>query len=210
MSERAAPYDVLLFDLGGVVIELGGLPIWQEWTRELDERAVWERWLRSPAVRRFESGRTRPREFADEICAEFGLGIGPEEFLAHFAKWPKAPFPGVLELLAALRRRFRLGCLSNCNEIHWPRFLVEMGLAAAFDHTFSSHQLGVLKPDRDVFERVVQQLGCRPARILFLDDNALNVEGARRAGLDAEVVCGPEGIRTALATRGIARATGSG
>lgn len=203
MSTRAERYDVLLLDLGGVVIELGGLPIWQEWTSEPDERVVWERWLRSPAVRRFESGRAGPREFAAEICAEFGLGIPPDEFLAHFAQWPKAPFPGVLELLAALRPRFALGCLSNCNELHWPRFLDEMGLATAFDHHFSSHQLGALKPDRDAFELALQRLDCRPERVLFLDDNAVNVEGARSAGLDAEVVRGPDGVRTALASRGI-------
>jgi putative hydrolase of the HAD superfamily len=109
----------------------------------------------------------------------------------------------VLELLAELRERFDLGCLSNCNELHWPRFLSEMGLETAFDHHLSSHQLGALKPDQEVFERALRELGCRAERVLFLDDNALNVAGARRAGLDAEVVYGPEGIRAALGARGI-------
>jgi glucose-1-phosphatase len=179
------------------------MPIWQEWTAEPDERAVWERWLRSTAVRRFESGRARPEEFADEIVREFSLRVTPAEFLAHFAQWPKRPFPGAIELLGELRARFRLGCLSNCNELHWPRFLGEMGLDAVFDRHFSSHELGLLKPDRDVFDRVVADLGCEPERILFLDDNAINVDAARSAGLHGELVRGPEGVREALRRRGI-------
>jgi HAD superfamily hydrolase (TIGR01509 family) len=203
VSERREAYDVLLFDLGGVVIELGGMPIWQEWTAEPDERAVWERWLRSTAVRRFESGRARPAEFADEIVREFALRVTPQEFLAHFEQWPQRPFPGALELLTELRPRFRLGCLSNCNELHWPRFLGEMGLDAAFDRHFSSHELGLLKPDLEVFDRVVADLGCEPERILFLDDNAINVEAARSAGLQGERVQGPEGVRESLRSRGL-------
>ena len=66
------PYDVVLFDLGGVLIELAGVPIWQSWTGADNEAEVWERWLRSTAVRRFESGRAGADEFAREIIAEFG------------------------------------------------------------------------------------------------------------------------------------------
>jgi putative hydrolase of the HAD superfamily len=197
------PYHVLLFDLGGVVIELDGLPIWMEWTGESNERVVWERWLRSPAVRRFESGRATPAEFGEEIVREFGLEIAAAEFLSHFATWPRGPYPGVLELLASLRSRFAIACLSNCNELHWPRFLDEMGLAGAFDHHFSSHELGALKPDPEIFAHAVERLGVAPERVLFLDDNQLNVDGARAAGLDAELVKGPDGIRAALGRLGI-------
>jgi putative hydrolase of the HAD superfamily len=196
-------FDVLLFDLGGVVIELDGLPIWMELTREPNESVVWERWLRSPAVRRFESGLASAAEFGDEVVTEFGLEIPAEDFLARFAGWPRGPFPGVLDLIASLRGSFRVACLSNCNELHWPRFLDEMGLAAAFDHHFSSHQLGAMKPDRKIFELAVGELGVAADRVLFLDDNQLNVDGARAAGLHAELAKGPEGIRSTLARLGV-------
>ncbi len=50
--------EVLLFDLGGVIVELSGVPQWvaRGGSRE-SERLVWERWLRSPTVREFECGR---------------------------------------------------------------------------------------------------------------------------------------------------------
>lgn len=203
MTGRAQPYEALLFDLGGVVIELDGLPVWMEWTGESDEGVVWERWLRSPAVRRFESGRATPAEFGDEIVTEFGLEITAADFLARFAAWPRGPYPGVLELIGSLRDRFRVACLSNCNALHWPRFLGEMGLARAFDHHFSSHELGAMKPDREIFERAVAELGIAPGRVLFLDDNQLNVDGARAAGLHAELVKGPAGLRATLERLGL-------
>ncbi len=194
----ANSYEVVLLDLGGVVIELSGVPIWQTWTGAGDEAEVWERWLRSTAVRRFESGRAGADEFAREIVEEFGLAIAPEAFVREFTGWPKGVFPGVREMIAAARGRVRVACLSNCNELHWPRFMDEMALGDAFDHSFSSHELGALKPDREVFDLVVDRLGCAPERILFFDDNQMNVDGARAAGLHARHVRGPEGLRAVL------------
>lgn len=199
----ANSYEVVLFDLGGVVIELAGVPIWQSWTGAGDEDEVWERWLRSTAVRRFESGRVGAAEFAREIVDEFGLAIAPEEFVREFTKWPRGIYPGVADMLAAVRRRVRTGCLSNCNELHWPRFLNEMGLRDAFDVHFSSHELGALKPDREIFDLVVGELGCSPGRVFFVDDNQLNVDGALEAGLVARRVRGPDGLRALLGELGL-------
>ena len=196
-------YEVVLFDLGGVVVELGGLPVWQAWTGTGDESEVWERWLRSAAVRRFESGRSGAKEFAREIVAEFGLAISPEDFVRQFASWPRGIYSRTLEQVATVRKTAAVGCLSNTNELHWPRFLEEMGLRDAFDHHFGSHELGLLKPDREMFERVVEILGCAPDRVLFLDDNQLNVDGARKAGLHAELARGPDGVEAVLRPLGL-------
>ena len=124
-------------------------------------------------------------------------------FLEHFERWPTGLYPGALELLTELRGRFRLGCLSNSNALHWPRFLSEMQLGNAFDHCFASHELGLLKPDREVFEVVLDTLGCAPERVLFLDDNAPNVEGARASGLHAHRVQGPAEARARLGSLGL-------
>ena len=197
-------YDVLLFDLGGVIVELTGLPVWQRWRGggESDEES-WEQWLRSPAVRAFESGQSSTAEFGRDIVREFELPVDAETFLAEFERWPRGPYPGALELLTELGERYRLACLSNCNELHWPRFTGEMGLRRVFDRLFASHELGVLKPDREVFERVAAALAAEPERIFFLDDNRLNVEGARAAGLRARRVQGPEAARATLCELGV-------
>lgn len=204
--DRAMPddYDVLLFDLGGVLVELTGVPRMMEWANgSLGEDELWEKWLASPAVRRFETGRATAQVFGREIVSEFGLAVQPDVFLSEFRTWPRALYPGAEALLGRLGERFRLACLSNSNELHWARFLDEMGIADLFEHHFASHLLGKLKPDAEVFEHVVDELVCEPHRVLFLDDNQACVDGAVAAGLRAHRVRGLDEARATLTRLGL-------
>src|SRR5262249_40323830 len=163
-------FDIILFDLGGVLIELGGV----ERMLELCNHAfsadeLWARWLASEGVRRFESGRASADEFGAAILAEFGLSIEAAQFLQEFAVWPKGVFPGSYELLDQLSTSYRLACLSNTNELHWPRLCDEMGLGRYFETSFASHLVGMIKPDVEIFQHVLDHLGVPPDRILFLD-----------------------------------------
>jgi putative hydrolase of the HAD superfamily len=56
------------------------------------------------------------------------------------------------------------------------------GWLAGFDFQFLSFQMGYVKPDREVFVRTAQLLDRPRESVLFLDDNAINVEVARAAG----------------------------
>jgi len=159
---------------------------------------LWRRWLMSPAVRGFESGTIGAAEFADALVAEFGLPVTPDRFLLEFSVWPRALMPGVGELLAALRGRFTLASFSNTNPIHWERVRTEFDLLDRFDFHFPSHQIGMLKPDLEAFEHIVAALECPAERILFFDDNPMNVDGARAAGIVARRVDGPDTVRAEL------------
>ncbi len=194
----AARFEVVLFDLGGVLIELGSLPIRMEGTAEPTDQEDWRRWLTSLSVRRFETGRSTPQEFGSSMVEEFGMGVEPEAFLEAFRDWPKGFFPGAEELLRGLAGVVRVACLSNSNPLHWKRFHEELGMAELFDHRFASHQIGSLKPDREVFDHVVAELGCPPGEVLFFDDNQMCVDGALAAGLAARCVQGVQGARVAL------------
>lgn len=196
--------DAILFDLGGVVIELAGVEKMLAWSAGIDTtEELWRRWLHSDAVRRFETGVTGRDAFAREVVAEFGVPVPPEEFLAAFTWWPRSVLPGARELLAALRGRYRLASVSNTNEIHWQRFSESWSLDAAFDHNFPSHRVGKLKPDADYFAHVVAAIGVPAHRVLFVDDNAINVEAAARLGIHARRVVGVEGARAALREIGL-------
>jgi len=63
--------------------------------------------------------------------------------------------------------------------------------------------MGMLKPDLQAFEYVAQSLGLPPHRVLFLDDNQINVEAARTVGFSASRVLGVEQARTALIDAGV-------
>jgi HAD superfamily hydrolase (TIGR01509 family) len=201
-SER--PFDVLLFDLGGVLIQLSGVDRMLELTGHiLSSDDLWQRWLTSEGVRQFEAGRAGPEEFGAAMLAEFGLEISVAQFLQEFTAWPSGVFPGSFELLEALGASYRLACLTNTNVLHWARVCDEMGLPRYFHASFASHLLGLLKPDVEIFQYVVEQLGCPPERILFLDDNRLNVERARSVGMAAHRVVGLTGVIAQLTALGV-------
>ena len=72
----AEPVDLVLFDLGGVLIELSGVPAMLELTGIESEEDLWRRWLSCRWVRRFESGGCSETEFAAGVVAVAGGAVG--------------------------------------------------------------------------------------------------------------------------------------
>jgi HAD superfamily hydrolase (TIGR01509 family) len=187
----------LLFDLGGVLIELGSLSDMMATSPHSDED-IWRGWTQSPSVRGFESGRCTPEEFAENMVNEFELSISVSEFIDKFRQWPKGTYPGAQSLLESLSGEFDLACLSNTNLTHWETFLSKEEVMTCFSTVFLSHQTGVLKPDDAAFRRVVESLGVAQETILFFDDNPGNVSAAKKMGMNAECTKTPEGVIKAL------------
>lgn len=177
---------VLLFDLGGVLIELNDLTtLLQLNGHKMPVNTLWPKWISSPAAREFEMGISTKEQFADKYIEETNLPIKPDEFLNAFTQLPKGLYPDTHRLIDRCRDRYFIACLSNTNAIHWHRLIHEMGIDGMFDQHFASHLTGKLKPDRESFEHVLQSLNCDPTAILFLDDNEINVKAARSVGIIA-------------------------
>jgi glucose-1-phosphatase len=198
--------EVILFDLGGVLVELAGVPKMLEWSDATSADELWRRWLQSEVVRGFESGTINKNEFAAGVVREFGLRVGPAEFIEAFRVWPRALFPGARELLAELAPNYRLASVSNTNAMHWEeRICGDWSLHSAFHYNFPSHQLGKLKPDHDYFQHVLDAVGAPAARVLFVDDNSINVESAASLGLHARCAVGIDGARRVFDQFGLRR-----
>lgn len=195
--------ELVLFDLGGVLADFGGVGPMRELAGIDTDEEVWRRWLACPWVRAFERGACGADEFAAGLVSEWGLSISPEQFLAGFRSWLAAPLPGAEELVRSVRDRMPVGCLSNTNQVHWDEAVVDWPLVDLFDHRFLSFQIGLLKPDADVFQHVAKAVALEPSRVLFLDDNLINVEGARHAGFAAAHVRGVHDARASLVEYGV-------
>jgi putative hydrolase of the HAD superfamily len=195
---------VLLFDVGGVLVQLSGVETMLSWMGEdATSDEMWRMWLHSTPVREFERGRIGAAEFAAAVTAEFRLPVGPQEFLDSFTGWVTGLYPGALEMLAEIPSSYQRALLSNSNALHWTRVVEDLRLGPAFGHHFVSHLTGRIKPDADAFQHVADSLGCRPEYVLFLDDNMVNVEAAKRFGMQATRVQGIAETRRALIERGI-------
>lgn len=187
--------DLVLFDLGGVLIELGGMRDMAAFADEHDEDEIWRRWLACPWVRAYERGECDERRFAEGMVETWAMPVAPEAFLEAFASWPKGLLPGAKALVREVGTRRRIAALSNTNRLHAERFHAEFGLHDDFEALYYSHEIGLVKPDRAAFDHVAERLGAPRERVLFIDDNQINVDGARAAGFRAERTVGVEGAR---------------
>lgn len=198
----------MLFDLGGVLAEFGGIESMRRLSGIDDEEEVWRRWLTCPWVRRFEAGKCSPNEFAEGVVGDWELPVTAEAFLGEFSGWVAGTLVGAEELVASVRERAAVSCLTNTNEVHWRR-AGTWPLFELFDRCFASFEIGLLKPDADVFEHVCSELGAEPGSVLFLDDNVLNVEAAGRVGLRSVRTRGVAEAREALVSAGVMPAESS-
>lgn len=193
----------ILFDLGGVLIELSGEAHLRSMLGEnLARDEIWHRWAQSPAVQAHETGMISSVQFAHSWVTEQRLDISPDTFIDGFKGWLKAPFPGAHELLADTSARYTTAILSNTSAIHWP-IIETMSLHNGVHHVVKSYEIGALKPDRLFYDHALHRLGIESSEAIFFDDTAANVAGAQAAGLHAFCVYGAEEARRILEQKGL-------
>jgi FMN phosphatase YigB (HAD superfamily) len=199
--DGSADYKVILFDLGGVLLNLRD-PI-STFGLTIDESEFLRTWIMSPSVRALESGQIEIEEFARRIVEEMALPMGWRELLDRFDSWPDGIFPEAIELIGRIPSRYACAILSNTNALHWQRVDVTGHFGNRFDRYFLSYESGLLKPDQESFLQVVESYGCSPQEILFFDDNPVNVSGARDQGIEAVRIGSPAELGRALADAGL-------
>ena len=192
----------LLFDLGGVLIELGDLSDMMA-TSTKEPWMIWQEWIRIPAVRSFESGLCDEAQFARNMIDEFELSLTGDEFLEKFRRWPKRTFPEAEPLLEELSKEYRLASLSNTNLTHYDHFLSKQPIISSFEATFFSHETGLIKPEPEAFLNVLSHLALEPDQIMFFDDNQTNVNAAKAIGMVAERVNAPSDVIVQLNRAGL-------
>jgi len=112
--------------------------------------------------------------------------------------------PGMEELLARVRERYRVAFLSNSNTVHAEiiprRFSV---LFQKDDRFILSHRFRVAKPDPEIFRRALEVLGALPHHVVFIDDLIENVLVARTAGMRAYQFVDADSLASQLESDGI-------
>ena len=131
-----------------------------------------------------------------------GIADRLEAFVAYWFDKDCVIDRNVLAQADAWRQRTGGRCFAASNqEHHRVAYLRDQaGLGAHFDEIIYSAALGVCKPDRVFFTNAQARMGVTVAQsILFVDDKAENVDGARAAGWRAMLYRGPESLEKALA-----------
>ena len=106
-----------------------------------------------------------------------------------------------LEFLEKLASKYKLYLLSNTNSIHLSAFsgtfrkqTGKPSLDGYFTKAYYSHQVGLRKPNADIFEFVLRQEGLKAAETLFIDDSVNNIQTAEKLGIKTHLLLPGERI----------------
>jgi putative hydrolase of the HAD superfamily len=139
------------------------------------------------------------RAVAGDIGASWDEARVLELWAADFRSWLSVN-PGVIDLLADLRSGGTpLALLSNAGPDYGSYFR-HGPLGGFFAACYVSGELGLLKPHREIFRHVLDDLGVTPAETVFIDNRASNVAGARELGITGHVFTDAASLREFLAS----------
>ena len=199
--------DALLFDLGRVVLDIDFSKVVACWAghagcepAHLAGRFSW----RDEFYQQHEKGEISDAEFFAALRALLGVELSDAQFLQGWNEIFAGEMPGIAPLLRRAAQRLPLYAFSNTNAAHVEHFSeTYAGVLGHFREIFLSSAIGLRKPDAAAYDHVVKAIGVPASRIVFFDDLAENIDGARACGLTAVHVTSPDDVAHALAALGI-------
>lgn len=200
-SSALDPPKALLFDLGRVVIRLDMNRTFEAWGAAAGVPAslLASRYAVCEHFEAYERGEIDANAWYQALRAKLGIDLDDATFERGWQALLSDVEPAVVAAIGRLRDSMPVHAFTNTNVTH-RRLLDESygDTMALFGQVFDSSRLGLRKPEPAAFERVVQAIGLPASEILFLDDLAANVAGARAAGLQAVQVTSADEVLAAL------------
>jgi putative hydrolase of the HAD superfamily len=200
------PFDVILFDVGGVLLTNG----WDHGERAaavahfgLDGAALEAR--HEEVMETWERGEIDLNQYLDAAVFYEPRAFSRSEFFSFMLAQSQRLPHGALHILAELAESnpCMIGALNNeareTNEFRFAHF----GLRRHFKVALSSCYVGLRKPEPAIYQRALDILGCPPERVLFIDDREENVAGSLAAGMKAIQFTGADALRAALEELGV-------
>jgi putative hydrolase of the HAD superfamily len=201
-----SPFDVILFDVGGVLLTNG-------WDHK-ERKAAVERFQldaaelethHAKAVDAWERGETSVDQYLDQAVFYQPRNFSREEFFRFMLEQSKPLEDSAMTILkeVAASNGCMVGALNNeARETNDYRFS-SFELRRYFKVALSSCYVGLRKPEPAIYRRALDILGAPAQRVLFIDDRQENVAGAAAAGMATIQFKGESALRAELRKIGV-------
>ena len=199
----STPIEAVVFDIGGVLLGWDPRAVYREL---FDDEAAMERFLTEVCTLEWHAQHDRGVPFAQSCAALaarhpeqaeliWAWGMRSEEMIT-------GPIEGTVRILDELQAAgVATYALTNMEAETYPQRRERYAFLRSFDGTVVSSQEGVIKPDPEIFHRLLQRYGLRADATLMIDDASRNVAAAHALGLDAIRFTSPEQLRAELVAR---------
>ena len=183
----------LIFDLGGVLLNLD-MPRTEEAFYELgitkfpDLFAIlhdYEIFLQ------LETGHISPEDFVETLRKQAHPGVQPQQVIDAWNALLGDFRTLSLDFLEKASGKYKIFLLSNTNAIHEDFFKEQYSstrknkqMDDLFTKPYYSHKMGLRKPEKDIFEFVLNDSNLLPEETIFIDDNLSNVTTAKSMGIE--------------------------
>jgi FMN phosphatase YigB (HAD superfamily) len=198
-------FKAIIFDIGGVVVGPFGEALLTNASSKLRIPLRELRRLMNSYEPDLQRGRIDHITFWKKILRKRGQ-TAPERIIKPLWMTPyhkrAAINREVLHIITGLRRRYIVGCISNCQEPH-NAYNVKRRLFSHFAPCLLSSEIGIRKPDPRIFRLFLKNAGCKASETIFIDDEKQFLPPARKLGIVAVHYQNPAQLRGALRTRGI-------
>ena len=198
--------DALLFDLGRVVLDIDFNKAIISWAARAggNPADIVARFVRGETYQHHEIGKIDDAAYFASLRASLGVELSDAQLLEGWNAIFTGEMPGIAALLARAAAKLPLYAFSNTNNAHVEHFSVAYApVLGHFREMFLSSTIGLRKPDAAAYDHVVKAIGVPASRIVFFDDLAENIDGARARGLTAVHVTSPDDVAKTLAGLGI-------
>ncbi|MDE1823629.1 MAG: HAD family phosphatase [Candidatus Micrarchaeota archaeon] len=149
----------------------------------------------------FERGRISVSEFEKVLAKRIEINVNRIRWF-HFYRANMKVDRKVVDITRRLHRDYTTAYLSNIDKRRhsYTRRVMD---TSVFDYGFASFAIGYVKPDRRIFEYAIRKMDMKPSELLFIDNVRENVEGARKAGLNAILFTGAANLGRRLKKMGL-------
>ena len=197
-----ADIDTVVFDLGGVLIDWNPRHLYRKIFG--DDREAMEWFLAHVCSPQWNLRQDAGRPWAEAVAeAEARHPEHAVHIRAYWERWEETmggAIDGTVALLDELRSEpVRLLALTNWSAETFPIGRRRFPFLDWFEGIVVSGEEKLIKPDRAIYELLLQRYDVEPARAVFIDDSEANVAGAREAGLHAIRFRDPAALRRELA-----------
>lgn len=195
---------VFIFDLGKVLLDFDfriALARIRNHTNCKDQE-IFQFFRNSRIAEGWDKGTISEKEFYASARSGLNLKIGMEEFKEI---WNEifSEKKEVIDFALSLKKFFKIAVLSNTNPWHLNYIRAQYNWMQELGSLIASCEVGLLKPDPEIFKIALKILGVSPEETFYTDDLSENVKAAKRVGIEAYVFKGLEGLRQELKSQAL-------